>query len=222
MRDGTGLRFDLRAAMAPVLLALALTAQANIGAPQEPPPAKTPAPQKPTQPPPEKTAKTAAITSKTAAAKTPTTSATAPRAIDWSDLLPAQEREHYSATPPAPVHDYLSGESGLAAQQPLNFNVNTALEGEWVKLPGFIVPLELDAEGKVTEFFLVPYYGACIHVPPPPANQMAYVVLKKGVTLDSLYAAFWVTGQLSTARKATKLGSAAYTIAATQLDDYQY
>jgi hypothetical protein len=74
----------------------------------------------------------------------------------------------------------------------------------------------------VTEFFLVPYFGACIHVPPPPPNQMLYVTVQKGITLDSMYAAYWVTGRLSTKTKQTKLGAAAYTLAASNLEEYKY
>ena len=142
--------------------------------------------------------------------------------LEWEDLLPEQERKDYAPGPAAPTHDYLSGESGLAAQQVMNFNTNAKLDGQTVKLPGFIVPLELDAEGKVTEFFLVPYFGACIHVPPPPANQMVFVTLKKGVQLETMYAAFWVVGKMSAKGKSTRLGAAAYSIAATALEEYKY
>jgi hypothetical protein len=126
------------------------------------------------------------------------------------------------AGPPPATHDYLSGEGGLAAQQPMDFNVNKALEGKNVRIPGFIVPLELDAQGKVTEFFLVPYFGACIHVPPPPPNQMLFVTVDKGIQLDSMYAAYWVTGKLSTKTKQTRLGAAAYTLTASELEEYKY
>jgi uncharacterized protein len=53
------------------------------------------------------------------------------------------------------------------------------LQGKRVSIPGFMVPLEDDAQ-EVTEFLLVPYAGACIHVPPPPPNQMVYVKLVRG------------------------------------------
>ncbi len=142
--------------------------------------------------------------------------------LEWQDLLPEDERKDYNAGPPTATHDYLSGESGLAAQQVMNFNVNSKLDHKQVKLPGFIVPLELDDNGKVTEFFLVPYFGSCLQVPPPPANQMVYVTLKEGVQLDSMYAAFWVTGKMSARGKSTRLGAAAYGIAATRLEEYKY
>lgn len=142
--------------------------------------------------------------------------------LEWEELLPEDERRSFMAGPPPATHDYLSGEGGLAAQQPMNFNVNKALEGRNVRIPGFIVPLELDAQGKVTEFFLVPYFGACIHVPPPPPNQMLFVTVDKGIQLDSMYAAYWVTGRLSTKTKQTRLGAAAYTLTASALEEYQY
>ena len=142
--------------------------------------------------------------------------------ISWEDLVPDAARAAYRAGPPPAVHDYLSGESGLAAQQPQDFSVNATLDGHSIRLPGFIVPLELDAEGRVTEFFLVPYYGACIHVPPPAPNQMLFVSYPKGLTLASMYAAYWVSGRISTHTRQSKLGSAAYALAATGVEEYRY
>ncbi len=70
-------------------------------------------------------------------------------------------------------------------------------DGKRVKIPGFVVPLEGTAE-LTTEFLLVPYFGACIHVPPPPSNQIVYVKFEEGVRIDNIYDAIWVTGELST------------------------
>ncbi|MCZ8131980.1 MAG: DUF3299 domain-containing protein [Steroidobacteraceae bacterium] len=153
---------------------------------------------------------------------TPTPAPGKAQTLEWEELLPEDERNNFMPGPPPAVHDYLSGDGSLAAQQPMNFNVNKALEGRNVRVPGFIVPLELDEQGKVTEFFLVPYFGACIHVPPPPPNQMLFVTTPKGITLDSMYAAYWVTGRLTTRTKQTRLGAAAYTLAATDLEEYRY
>ena len=144
------------------------------------------------------------------------------RQIDWEELLPENERGQFSSGAPAPVHDYLSGESGPAAAQQVSVGVNAQLDGRTVKIPGFIVPLDLDEDSKVIEFFLVPYFGACIHVPPPPANQIVYVTLEKGVALDSMYEAYWITGELSVKDKQTRLGAAAYTLAGRQIEVYKY
>lgn len=149
------------------------------------------------------------------------TAAGAPRELDWDQLIPQASRGAFSAAPAVPAHDYL-GEAGPAAQQPLDFNVEKSLDGARVKLPGFIVPLDIGKDGLVSEFFLVPYFGACIHVPPPPPNQIVYVTLSKGIALDSIYEAYWITGKMSLAKKSTRLGAAAYTIAGESVEVYQY
>jgi hypothetical protein len=51
-----------------------------------------------------------------------------------------------------------------------------ALDGKQVQIAGYVVPLEGDTRG-LTEILLVPYEGACIHTPPPPANQIVHVTL---------------------------------------------
>jgi hypothetical protein len=96
------------------------------------------------------------------------------------------------------------------------------LAGKRVKMPGFVVPLETSGE-RVTEFFLVPYFGACIHVPPPPANQMIYVRLpvEKGLPGDSLYTAVWVSGQLQIKRVDNALGTAGYLMESPQVEPYE-
>ena len=70
------------------------------------------------------------------------------------------------------------------------------LDGRLVRIAGYALPLEQNASG-VTEFLLVPYVGACIHVPPPPQNQTVYVKLSSPYKLDSLFEAVWVTGLIS-------------------------
>ncbi len=147
-------------------------------------------------------------------------SATA-RELDWEDLIPAESKNRPPSGTPPPMHDYL-GEGGLAAQQVMDFAVNKALDGNTVRLPGFIVPLEVSKEGKVTEFFLVPYVGACIHVPPPPPNQIIYVRAEKGLALESIWEAYWVTGKLSITNRSTRLGAAAYQLAADKVEIYKF
>jgi uncharacterized protein len=143
------------------------------------------------------------------------------RELDWEELIPKDARASFSSAPPAPIHDYL-GEGGMAAQQVLDFSVNKDLDGVNVKLPGFIVPLDVGKDGMVSEFFLVPYFGACIHVPPPPPNQIIYVKMAKGIALDSIYEAYWITGRMKVGTQTTKLGAAAYQLAATQIEVYKY
>ena len=85
-----------------------------------------------------------------------------------------------------------------------------ALEGQQVKLPGFVVPLEMDAT-KIDQFLLVPYYGACIHVPPPPANQTVHVVTREDKAFEGrLFDVVWVTGTMRVERLSSELAEAGY------------
>jgi uncharacterized protein len=146
----------------------------------------------------------------------------AARMIDWDALLPDRERTNFNTEPPAPLHDYL-GERGAAARQTGSVAVNTKLSETKVKIPGFVVPLVVNDNGVVSEFFLVPYFGACIHVPPPPPNQIVYVKLADGgVKLGSEEDAYWVTGTLHTQINGTSLAKAAYTLDASRMELYKY
>ena len=143
--------------------------------------------------------------------------------LDWEALLPKDYKNTLGSLggAPAPIHDYL-GEAAPAAQQTSDFNVNRDLNGVRAKLPGFIVPLDVGKDGVVTEFFLVPYFGACIHVPPPPPNQIVYVHSAKGIALDSIYEAYWITGKMSVQTKNTRLGASAYQLDADKVEIYKY
>ena len=71
------------------------------------------------------------------------------------------------------------------------------LIGKSVKIPGFAVPLEGDdGFDYIKEFLLVPTYGACIHVPPPPPNQVIHVILDEPEHFEKFLYAVWVTGIL--------------------------
>ena len=94
-------------------------------------------------------------------------------------------------------------------------------DNQWVRIPGFIVPLDFDDQQKITSFFLVPFFGACIHLPPPPPNQMIYASFEEGITVDVLYDAFWVTGLLQTTLVENELASSAYVITVTGVSPYE-
>ncbi len=80
------------------------------------------------------------------------------------------------------------------------------LNGRIIRLPGFVLPLEFGDAQVVSEFFLVPYVGACIHTPPPPANQIILVKLKRSYKAGGLYDPVWVTGRLKVVTNDRKLG----------------
>jgi hypothetical protein len=77
-------------------------------------------------------------------------------------------------------------------------SVNAALDGQTVRIPGYLLPLEFSGK-EITEFLLVPWVGACIHTPPPPPNQIVHVKADKPVANATLFAPIWVTGRLSIA-----------------------
>ncbi|MEM9434387.1 MAG: DUF3299 domain-containing protein [Pseudomonadota bacterium] len=97
--------------------------------------------------------------------------------------------------------------------------LNEALNGAYIKLPGFIIPLEFTSKG-VTDFMLVPYVGACIHVPPPPANQLVMVKAKTPWPDEKLWDAVWVIGQMRTQLQDTELGQTGYFVQADEMEVY--
>jgi hypothetical protein len=141
--------------------------------------------------------------------------------IDWRDLLPEPDRKKYSPNAPAPVHGPL-GEGGPPAMQVVTTAVNTDLDQQLVKLPGFIVPIGEPRNGTIREFYLVPYIGEDIHVPPPPSNQMVYVHSTAGVATEALHEAYWVTGKIHVETRTTPLGTSAYSLVANKVEQYQY
>ncbi|MET0282481.1 MAG: DUF3299 domain-containing protein [Steroidobacteraceae bacterium] len=142
-----------------------------------------------------------------------------PRAIEWMELLPENERRNAPGSGEA-QHDYL-GEDGPEAKQQGSAAINPALNNTFVRIPGFIVPLTLRQEKIVTEFLLVPYFGACIHVPPPPPNQIVYVKLDKATPIKTIWEPYWITGTLTTTVKDTRTASTAYTLSGISIEPYQ-
>ena len=97
---------------------------------------------------------------------------------------------------------------------------NPQLENALLKLPGFVVPLEEDKDG-LREFLLVPYFGACIHAPPPPANQIIHVVAPRGIKGVKSMDPVWVSGRLNAARSQTSMGESGYRMQAALVEPYR-
>jgi len=93
------------------------------------------------------------------------------------------------------------------------------LNGRKIRLPGFVVPLDFEGV-EISEFLLVPYFGACIHVPPPPSNQIVYVKTVASYPLQGLFDPVWVTGEIRTDAYPNDLGDAGYTLQATIIEPY--
>lgn len=95
--------------------------------------------------------------------------------------------------------------------------VVSELDGQSVSIGGYVVPLDFDAT-TVKEFLLVPFVGACIHVPPPPANQIIYVKTEKGFEVGGQFDPVTVTGKINTTVAFTGLADAGYTITADAVE----
>lgn len=146
--------------------------------------------------------------------------------IEWLELMP---QEDYDALMNPP--DYLSeiedgsledeidnmlqssfdSETDDAYQAALSSTkVVEGMNGKAIKISGFVVPVEYDDDLNISEFFLVPFFGACIHVPPPPPNQIIYVKSDTGFQIESLYQPFWVKGTLTTSIIKNDIAKSAY------------
>jgi hypothetical protein len=91
------------------------------------------------------------------------------------------------------------------------------LDGQRVSIGGYVVPLDFDST-TVKEFLLVPFVGACIHVPPPPANQIVYVKAEKGFELAETFDPVTVVGTMKTTVAFTGLADAGYTLEAETVE----
>ena len=95
-----------------------------------------------------------------------------------------------------------------------------AFNGESIRLPGFVVPVAFGKNQEVTQFFLVPYFGACIHMPPPPPNQIIFATYPQGLKQENLYDPFWVSGVLKTTLIENEVATAAYAINVEKIEPY--
>lgn len=93
------------------------------------------------------------------------------------------------------------------------------LAGERVRIPGFLVPLETNGE-QISEFLLVPYFGACVHVPPPPANQLIHVIPDKAVPAGYNMLPVWVEGVMAVGRIDSDMGVAGYQLRGMKVEEY--
>lgn len=101
-----------------------------------------------------------------------------------------------------------------------NAPTEPTLNGAKVRLPGYLVPLEESAAGH-TEFLLVPYFGACIHTPPPPANQIVLVVPAKPAAGYRSMDTVWVSGVLKATRSNSMMGASGYRLESALVERYK-
>ena len=96
---------------------------------------------------------------------------------------------------------------------------NNAIDGQQVRLPGYLVPLE-DGKAGMSEFLLVPYFGACIHTPPPPSNQIVHVKPQQAPKGFRSMDTVWISGTLKLLRSDTSMGASSYRMEAVLVEPY--
>lgn len=134
--------------------------------------------------------------------------------LDWSHMVPPEDIKTLENAPPV-LHV-----GNQRMKQVGTLHTVDALNNQKVKLSGYVVPLESDNDGKMVEFFFVPFYGACIHVPPPPPNMLIHVKLAKGIDTPSLYDPLTLRGVLHTEVTQNAMAASAYGMADASLGAY--
>ena len=136
------------------------------------------------------------------------------RTLTWDDLLPPGSR--------APPQVISHSGAPIFDDFPYSVNAETVpeLAGVRARLPGFVVPLDT-VDGKVASLLLVPYFGACIHQPPPPPNQIVHVRFAEPVVLESMYAPVWITGVMKLEHY-SGLAESGYAMDGQGMEEYRY
>jgi hypothetical protein len=136
----------------------------------------------------------------------------------FAGATPPSDAAAGAPPPPPPLPE--GGFMSVKRKQPGNDQppkVVGELNGKRVKIGGYVVPLDFEAT-TIKEFLLVPFVGACIHVPPPPANQIVYVKSDKGFQIAGQFDPVWVTGTLKTETAFTGLADAGYSLDAEAVE----
>jgi hypothetical protein len=136
--------------------------------------------------------------------------------LDWSDLLPEA-----AEAPRGLLRGLIQHSDGARLDaSPIPAGVRSDWNDRVVRIPGYLLPLEYAGTG-VTAFILVPYIGACIHVPPPPPNQLIFVTTSKPYESQGLFEPVTVTGLFGTASTSTQLADIGYALSADLVEPYR-
>ncbi len=114
------------------------------------------------------------------------------------------------------------GSASDTMEQIGTFNVVDELDGKAIRLPGYVVPFDFSAQSAYREFLLVPYFGACLHSPPPPPNQIVFVKADPAARIMDIYEPVWVEGVLKTGEFNSDLANSAYELTLDKVEAYEY
>jgi hypothetical protein len=143
--------------------------------------------------------------------------------ISWDDLVPKGWDPLKSLGDTKPLSD--NDPRALKQYEKLreiwdNAPTVAALAGRQVRLPGYLVPLD-EAKDGIREFLLVPYFGACIHTPPPPANQIVHARTQAPIKGFQTMDAVWVDGTLGLVRGSSEMGASGYSMVVAKIQAYK-
>ena len=167
--------------------------------------------------------------------------------ITWEDLMPEGEDElletlyvefyqefernlvrnstplSQATTQETDVSSLISeGSAADTMEQIGTFNVVKDFDGKRIRVPGYVVPFDFNADAEHKEFLLVPYFGACLHTPPPPPNQIIFVRSDVAAKIENIEEPVWLEGTLTTGEFLNDLGNSAYELNLTKLEPYEY
>ncbi len=134
---------------------------------------------------------------------------------EWLDLMPKDEVEALKNAQGLAVDHAAKGE------QIGSYRTMPGLNNTKIRLAGYVVPVEQTDDGQMTEFFFVPYFGACIHVPPPPPNNIVYVKMAAPIPAADMFNAYWLEGTIKTERLSNDIAATAYVMTGDSLKLYE-
>ena len=161
--------------------------------------------------------------------------------INWDDLMPEGAEEELERQQ-AKFYEmlekrYAANATMLADAKPFDqieegstfdympqlgtFDAVHDLDGQLIRIPGYVVPFDFNEKRRQGEFLFVPYMGACIHTPPPPPNQIIFVRADPAVQLRDIWSPYWLEGTLTTEETHSDVGDAAYALSLVKLEPYE-
>lgn len=147
----------------------------------------------------------------------------------WEDLIPddfVQPENPFATMTQEEVDKLLDGSDESNArlnqlQEEFNYApVVDELDGKRVKIPAYVTPLEFDGQTKMSEFLLVPYVGACLHTPPPPANQVVHANSDEVVEFKNIYDPIWAIGTIRAETVQSDLAESGYRLELESVEPY--
>jgi len=137
------------------------------------------------------------------------------RDFDWLEFIPADELK---AMQDAPIVDH-SGEP--VAPDYSSATPVQAMNGAEGRLPGYIVPVTITEDNRISEFFVVPYFVACIHVPPPPPNQIVFAKPDEPIEMTEIWAAYWVYGTVRVSQTKNAVAESYYSMDVAKVEPWE-